>query len=298
MTAALECAGAPRDLGRDQGASARALVRARVEAGWWRRALDRAGVCEAPLSRWRRELRRHFPHQYEWLTGAARAAGVADVSLLRAATRELARERDALLIGVEGGGDTLVSRTGAPDTVLRRVRPEGRLVSLELASPLLACPWIGVNEGGLAVAVTGGAPDGPNPALLARDCLERFESVESALAWCLLRPVAAAGAILLADARGELAGVDFAGASRNVRRPVAGVIALGGARAAEVAKRVSGELASGGPGSERAVEAALEATPGGVGAGGACHAVPATRSLRASRAGGELRVESVSTSDR
>jgi hypothetical protein len=274
-------------------------VRARIGDGVLWRALDRAGVCEAPLARWRRELRRHFPHQHEWLEGTARAAGVADVSLLRAATRELARGRDAVLVGVEGGRGALVSRTGAQDTVLRRVRPEGRLASLELASPLLACPWIGVNAGGLAVAATGGgAPEaGLHSALLARDCLERFEGVESALAWCLLRPVAAEGAILLADARGELAGIDF-GPTRSVRRPVAGVIAMGGARAAEVAKHVSGELVSGGPGAEQAVEAALEGTRDGAGANGACHAMPATRGLRPSRAGGELRIEAGSAAGR
>jgi hypothetical protein len=292
VPAAQECAGAPRDLGRDQGAAARALVRARVGGRGWRRALDRAGVCGRPLSRWRRDLRRHFPHQHEWLEGVARAAGVPDLALLRAATLELARERDALLVGVEAGSDARVWRSGAPDTVLRRVRPEGRLVSLELASPVLACPWIGVNEAGLAVATTGGdvADGGVQPALLARDCLERFERVESALDWCLLRPVAADTAILLADAHGELAGIDFGMTARSVRRPAAGAIVLGGSRAAAVAKAVSGA-----GGSPPAVEAALRRALGDAAAAAAAHAAPATRSLRPASGDAALRVESESS---
>jgi hypothetical protein len=275
----MECAGAPRDLGRDQGVAARDLVRARAGGSAWRRALDRAGVCGAELSRWRRELRRHFPHQHEWLEGAARAAGVPDLALLRAARAELARESDALVVGVECGRDALVWRTGAPGAVLRRVRPDGRLASLELASPLLACPWIGVNEAGLAVAAAGGGADGLQPALLARDCLERFEQVESALAWCLLRPVGAGASILVADARGGLAGVEFSPGGPSVLRPDAGATAIGGARAARLAKEFAGA-----PGSPAAVAAALDRVLGAAAAAEVAHAAPASRSVQASRA--------------
>jgi hypothetical protein len=287
VPAAHGCSGAPRDLGRDQGAAARAALRARAGGGAWRRALDRVGVCEAPLARWRRELRRHFPHQHEWLEGAARAAGLPDLSLMRAASAELTREREAVLLGVESGGAVQLWRTAAPDTLLRRVAPDGRLASLELASPLLACPWLGVNQAGLGVAATGAGAGASDlaPALFARDCLERFEQVESALAWCLLRPVGAVGSILLADAHGGLAGVAYGRSGRSVRRPSAGALALGGARAEEVAKELAG-----GSGSECFVEAALARVLGDAAAAAAARVDPALPGLRPSRAHAVLAV--------
>ena len=298
MSALIECAGAPRDLGLDQAASARAAVRAASARGGviarWR---DRLVPAEALVSRWQRDLRRYFPHQHEWLAGVARGAGVPDRALLRAAIAELARGHDALLIGAEGAGregaegagregadgkgGTVLWRTESPGVVLRRVRPEGRFVSIELASPLLACPWIGLNEAGLAVAVTGGSQPGrcrAHAALLARDCLERFEAVESALVWCLSRPAAPGASILLADALGEIAGVELHASGRRVRRPEGGVLTLGGPRAAEVRKALSGRVT-------RALdlERALEEVLGKSAVAAAAHVDLASRSLRSSR---------------
>lgn len=247
MPAPIECEGAPRDLGRDQAAAAPGAVRGAAGMGGplrrpLRRMLARLAPVEPGLLRWRRDLRRYFPHQHEWLEGAARAAGVPDRALLRAACAAFDRERDAWLVAHEGEAGPRLWRAPAPGALLRRMRPEGRFVSIELASPLLPCPWIGVNEAGLAVALSGGRLPGrcaAHAALLGRDCLERFESVESALAWCLGRPAAAGAAILLADAGGELAGVVLSPAGREVRRPGGGVLALGGARAAEIGKEIS-----------------------------------------------------------
>ncbi|MGH0033181.1 MAG: carcinine hydrolase/isopenicillin-N N-acyltransferase family protein, partial [Myxococcota bacterium] len=142
----------------------------------------------------------------------------------------LAGEADAALVGVEGPEGAQLWRSGPRDGALRRVQPEGRFRSIELASPALASPWIGVNESGLALAVSGGrvpARCTAHAALLARDCLERFETVESALAWCTGRPAAPGARILLADAEGELAGVELGVAGREVRRPESGVLVLG-----------------------------------------------------------------------
>jgi hypothetical protein len=100
-----------------------------------------------------------------------------------------------------------------------------------------------VNEAGLALAVSGGARPGAcraHAALLGRDCLERFEGVESALAWCLGRPAAPGAAILFADSRGELGGVELSASARQVRRPEGGLLVLGSARAARVAKELTG----------------------------------------------------------
>lgn len=238
------CEGAPRDLGRDQALGAPDVLRGALgESGRWWRLRDRLGLGDPRLARWQRDVRRFFPHQHEWLEGAARGAGVPTRGLLRAAVAGLERERDALLVAVEGGGGPVLVRSAATGSVLRRVRPEGRFASLELASPLLACPWIGVNEAGLALAAGGGSRPGRDvvhAALLARDCLERFEGVESALAWCLGRPAAPGACILLADARGEVAGLELCEAGRRVRRPQAGVLVLGGVRCRELAKALAG----------------------------------------------------------
>jgi hypothetical protein len=289
LSALIECAGAPRDLGLDQAASARAAVRAASARGGviarWRDRLP----GEVEISRWQRDLRRYFPHQHEWLEGVARGSGVPDRALLRAAIAELARGQDALLIGAEGAGrdgaegegGTVLWRTESPGVVLRRVRPEGRFVSIELASPLLACPWIGLNEAGLAVAVTGGSQPGrcrAHAALLARDCLERFEAVESALVWCLSRPVAPGASILLADALGEIAGVELHASGRRVRRPEGGVLTLGGPRTAEVRKALSGRATR-----SLDLERALEEVLGESAVAAAAHVDLASRSLRASR---------------
>jgi len=229
----VSCEGAPRDLGRAQGVASRAVVRSEARADTsLRHWLDRLGLGDAATSRWRRDLRRYFPHQHEWQEGVARAAGVPDRALLRAAIAALEQERRAVLVGRETGAGPLLLRTPAAGSELRRVRPEGRFASIELASPLLATPWIGVNEAGLGVAVSGGHQPGPcraHAALLARDCLERFESVESALAWCTGRPAAPGAAILLADATGELAGIELTPTGRLLRRPENGELVLGDA---------------------------------------------------------------------
>lgn len=278
----IECAGAPRDLGLDQATSARAALRAASGHGGaiarWR---DRLGFAEAEVSRWQRDLRRYFPHQHEWLEGVARGAGVPDRALLRAAIAALARGADALLVGAEGADDggSVLWRTESPGAVLRRVRPEGRFVSIELASPLLACPWIGLNEAGLAVAVTGGSQPGrcrAHAALLARDCLERFEAVESALVWCLSRPAAPGASILLADAMGEIAGVELHASGRHVRRPEGGVLVLGDPRAAKVRKTLSG-------GATADLERALEEVLGEPAFAAASRVDLASRNLRVSR---------------
>src|SRR5262249_54998797 len=106
---------------------------------------------------------------------------------------------------------------------IRRVAPEGRFRSIEVALPAATTPVIGVNEAGLAVAVAEqrSLPGRFTPpiALFARDCLERFQRVGPARDWCLARPAAPGGSLLLADAHGELAGVYAGGPERRALRP-------------------------------------------------------------------------------
>ncbi|HVN40973.1 MAG TPA: carcinine hydrolase/isopenicillin-N N-acyltransferase family protein [Myxococcota bacterium] len=242
---AIRCAGVPREQGFAQGLVSREALRERCAArGPLARAQDALGLLDSASSRWLRDLRRHFPHQGEWLEGAARGAGLALPALVRAA-RASHRDLPRVLVACEGAGVARIGCALPPHTILRRMVPEGRFRTLELALPWLPAPWLGVNEAGLAVAATSGARAGARCAapgtLFARDCLERFESVGSALAWCLGRPAAPGASLLFADAAGELAGVELAPKDRRVRRPERGVLVLGAdaARAAAIEKRLA-----------------------------------------------------------
>ena len=242
---AIRCAGVPREQGFAQGLASREALRERCAArGGIARVQDVLGLLDSASARWLRDLRRHFPHQGEWLEGAARGAGLALPALVRASRASL-DSPPGVLVGCEGEGGARIGRALPAHTIVRRMEPEGRFRTLELALPWLPAPWLGVNEAGLAVAATSGArADGACAApgtLFARDCLERFESVGSALAWCLGRPAAPGASLLFADASGEIAGVELAPTDRHVRRPERGVLVLGAdaARAAAIEKRLA-----------------------------------------------------------
>ena len=214
MNSVVECEGAPRDLGRDQGRACRLAVARRFAAGTaWERFRSRAGWPGDPEARRFRDLWRHFPHQADRLAGLGRAAGVPASWL---APRVLdAGEADAAAI--EGPPTRLGRALGAP-LVVRRSRPEGLFASVEVTRPWSPAALIGVNERGLAVAAVAG-PAGVGscaaPAwLLIQDCLERFEALGPALEWCCERPGGGGGALLLAHADGEVAGVAFGAVRR------------------------------------------------------------------------------------
>lgn len=278
----IECEGAPRDLGLDQGRACAQLLRdvslregfaARLRHAW----RDLAG----PLPAWLRDLRRHFPHQFETLEGLACGARIPLESAARALSEGLASGA-APAAALVLGEPALLARTLPADPVVRRSRPEGCLRSVELTAPGLPCALLGVNEAGLAVTVvcgdlppdeTGAAPG----ALLVQDCLERFASVDVALEWCLSRPAAGPTTLLLADARGEGAGVEIADGRRNVLRVVDGVLAAGALRGRE------GELAkTRAAAAERGGRALARMLACASASGNGCHAVadPAARRLR------------------
>jgi hypothetical protein len=174
---------------------------------------------------------RHFPHQAEALEGMAGGAGVPRAWLAHCLAREPAA--DSLAVGGEGvgagdPGKRLLARSVAGDVIVRRIRPDGGFGSLELVRPWLTSGLAGVNEEGLALlcAQVGDAPgDCAAPAiLLARDCLQHFDTVAAALEWCTGRPAGGRATLLLTDASGELIAVEVAGSARRVRRADGGLL--------------------------------------------------------------------------
>lgn len=260
MLTAIECAGAPRDLGFDQGRACGAALRAAWTAAprpeRWPLAL---GAAERQLER---ELKRHFPHLAESLAGLASGAGVPRRWLLRRLAGGIqaggGRERAAAsAVGAAG----LLAASQAGPWIVRRSRPEGGHACLELARPWQVAASAGVNEAGLAVlAVPGRGASDPAAApacLLAQDCLQRFSTLDAALDWCRVRPAGRVAAILLADARGEVAGVEVRGAARRILRPAEGLLvwADDSAACAELGK----SLLEAAPTAPNALAAALRA---------------------------------------
>ncbi len=248
MNAPVECEGAPRDLGRDQGLACAAMLRQGFAAEPFPLRLGlRLGRASRRASALGRELRRHFPRQAETLAGLATASGVPAAWLAELQLREACPGEAAL--AAAAGGELV--RTGAVlgralegQWIVRRSRPEGGFRCLEVTRPWLAHALLGVNEAGLAAAVTcaelgpgRGAARGasgtgaPLPAAaLATDCLQRFATLEACLEWCEARPGDGPATLLFADASGEIAGIDLAPGRRRVMRAAEGWLAVGGSR--------------------------------------------------------------------
>jgi hypothetical protein len=226
MIAVVECEGAPRDLGHDQGLACGALLRDRyARRSWDARSRLRFGAARAGEGL-ARELARHFPRQAETLEGLAAAARVPVAWLVDTLERETASAEVSLAVAVSGAR---VGRVLAGEWILRRCRPEGGFRSIEVARPWLAHALLGVNEQGLAAAVVcGGAAGSPLPtAPLVQDCLQRFATVEACLDWCAGRPGDRPATLLLADASGEIAAIELGPGLRRVRRPAEGWLAVG-----------------------------------------------------------------------
>ncbi len=263
MNAPVECEGAPRDLGRDQGQACTASLREAFAAEpFHRRVRLRLGSASRSATELSRELLRHFPRQAETLAGIAATAGVPLAWLAELQHREASPLQAPLAAAASGE----LARSGAilgceiaGQWIVRRSRPEGGFRSVELTRPWLAHALLGVNEAGLAAAVSSGGstPGGAGAerpssgrallpaAPLATDCLQRFATLEACLDWCTARPGDGPATLLFADASGEIAGVEFAAASearsepeaseghrgrRRVLRSAEGWLAAGGSR--------------------------------------------------------------------
>jgi len=230
----LGCAGVPRDLGVAQGRAQAAAIRARVGRPCrWRRA-PRA------LARLDRDLWRHHPQVAERLEGLALGARVPRRALLEALAGEAGMGAGApqggialALAGGPDGGPLVAKLVGCGQTglVLRRSRPEAGIAALEATLAWLPSALAGVNEAGLAVAVSAavappdpGEPCGVPALVLVQDCLQRFSSAEAALDWCLKRPAGGATVILAADAQGRVLGAALAAGRRRALAPEDGVL--------------------------------------------------------------------------
>lgn len=259
---ALDCAGAPRDLGLTQGRALRETLRAQAArdgallaplppAGGVHgmESLPRAVAVlreQASAATWRsehrhlaRDVSRHFPQLAERLAGLARGAAVPVPWLLsrlaRAAPLETgeraapaARVSDAALLMRSTGGTLWLARRFDATTslVLRRSAPEGGLRSLEAVTPCGVAAVAGLNESGLAVTVSAAPSSERRPcrfaapaALFVQECLQRFDAVAPAAAWCLDRPAAGHFDLWLLDASGASAAVRTNGEARTRMQP-------------------------------------------------------------------------------
>ena len=250
MTEVIECEGAPRDLGLDQGRRCRESLSADYRSrSRWRRFLLRLGAGQLESQRIGRDLRRFFPCQAEAIEAIARGARVSSAWLLErlAVDARVGPPADSLALAAGSAmtaGGALLARTAPSDAIARRSRPDGGFRSIELTQPWRTAPLVGVNEAGLAVAWFSEASDPDDtscaaPAvLLAHDCLARFDRIDGAVDWLLARPGGGRSAILLAQADGEVADVRVDGSRREVFRPADGLFLHtgGNERRREIAK--------------------------------------------------------------
>jgi hypothetical protein len=241
-TPLLRCAGAPRDLGLDQGRAARDAIRADARAAGFpapETLLERVRVSRRDTAPGRsalaRDLMRHFPHLAERAAGLAAGAGVGEAALLDALARELDGDADgALRCEVGVADDALVLRIAEPwpltGFAVRECAPDGGHRNLGFTRPAQLGSFAGVNEHGLAgVAMPLAAPaQGERCAapgiLLLDQCIERLDSVEKALEWCEHRPGGGRALLLFADATGARAALEIDGEKRHRRAapPAAG----------------------------------------------------------------------------
>lgn len=241
-TPLLRCAGAPRDLGLDQGRAARDAIRADARAYGFPAAESLQGRVAslrrdaAPVrSALARDLARQFPHLAERAAGLAAGAGVREAALLEALARDLdADADDALRCDAGTDGDALALRIAAPwpltGFILRECTPDGGYANLTFTRPAHVGSLAGVNEHGLAgVASPLAAPAHDErcaaPGILLLDqCIERLDRVEKALEWCEHRPGGGRALLVFADATGAVGAIEIDGEKRHRRAapPVTG----------------------------------------------------------------------------
>jgi hypothetical protein len=217
----IACRGAPRDLGLDQGRACAPEI-ARLVAASAGGAFARLVAAIRPPAAQReveRDTYRYFPHMGERGAGLARGARVSPLALAALSARPEHAPADALRV-VKGARGASIARAIPTEAlvVLRESAPDTDYRSLEFVAVAHVAPLIGVNEHGLAVGAVllgaGGECAAP-AALLAQDCLQRFDRVEKALEWLERRPAGGRAHFALADATGAAASFEIEGAARK-----------------------------------------------------------------------------------
>ncbi|MEN8160403.1 MAG: hypothetical protein ABFS41_10070 [Myxococcota bacterium] len=227
------CAGAPRDLGFDQGQAFAERVRAELRV---RVPLDERIRARLPASRERRvwrDLGRYFPHHAERLLGLATGARLAPRTLAPPLVKLLEGDGALSLAAMVEGEGALLGRSLPADLpwAVRHSAPETGYRSVELAPLWSVAAAIGVNEHGLAAMATSLAPPvmtlagcAAPAALLVQDVLQRFDTAEKATEWALHRPAGGDASLVLADASGVLGGVRIEGRVRRRLEPEGGLL--------------------------------------------------------------------------
>jgi hypothetical protein len=225
---AVHCAGAPRDLGLDQGEALAAHVREslRADAGGLARLRDWLPGSRAARA-WR-DVQAYFPHHAERTLGLSLGARVPTRALV-ARLADLVAGDGGLCAGVSAAraSQALLARSFGPgcdadEWVVRHSAPDNDYRTVELAPVWSVAAAIGVNQHGLAATATALPAEGPllrgcaaPAALLVQDVLQRFDTAEKAIEWAMRRPAGGYASLLLADASGRVAGVGVDGRKRT-----------------------------------------------------------------------------------
>jgi hypothetical protein len=227
---AVHCAGAPRDLGLDQGQALGAHVRdgLRNASGSGLGRL-REWLPGSRSARAWRDLKAYFPHHAERALGLSLGARVPTRALVARLAELLAGDGGlAAGVGLERSEHALLARSFGPgldadELVVRHSAPDNDYRTVELAPVWSVASAIGVNEHGLAATATALPAADPllrgcaaPAALLVQDVLQRFDTVEKAVEWALRRPAGGCASLLLADASGRVGGVAIEGRKRRV----------------------------------------------------------------------------------
>jgi hypothetical protein len=227
----VECEGAPRDLGLDQGTQCRTVLNAAYRRqSRWQRARFRLRAGSDACRQARLEIRRFYPQQAEMIDAMARASRVPVpwlIAILIGQFRPVPRAESLVLAAARAMTDRsgLLARALPGGVIVRRSRPENGFRSIELTQPWRVDPLAGVNEAGLAVACISSFGEiaqsrhAAPAALLAHDCLRRFDSLDGAIDWLMARPGGGKSTFVLADLAGEIAGVSVDGDDRRIFRP-------------------------------------------------------------------------------
>ena len=183
-----------------------------------------------------REVIRHYTHLAERMDGLARGAGVSVDSILAlhaedeafVAKSEACVQPATALSAVDLNQQGVVrlvrslpeGPTAETHFCVRKSRPAVGFDSVEIVLPWMCTSLAGVNEAGLAACIvpSSGEPLSdqvdPSPLLLVQECLQRFESVETAQDWAMSRPAWGWATLLLADASGDRVQVEYEGSQR------------------------------------------------------------------------------------